>query len=737
MLTDIEKQIIERELEGLYQFKLKLVEKQNKLRLAEVTQADANQKLATQEALEEVEKLIENTNKKIDDLKNQISQGDTNQESEFVSGLSIVTDHDEDVTSRAVELFKQEAKELNYTSTKEDIAKLHNLRKKVNDEIFGDLDNRLKFVTSRKELMYSSALFDTIYTSEKLDPVTVGEIQKIREDNESYKWYDRSVIISALSLSLINFPFDAKKANLLLDFVTDFEPQVWERALTGIVLGIGYQKNRSWMRPTNFINRLKALKENGEVQNGLKAIDFILKNELYKINLFNPNYFQMDLFKNPMNCFLPFYENNEVLKNASDNASADFDVDDFQKYLDDTPLMDIHKYALCIGLNENKLQEKKLEGIQAFKVLNSLAASDALSPFQNLISEYFQFFNYFPEKIIENIFEKQLIIAKTPLKRYILNKEMKLFVEANTLYSEEKYSEAITKYKQLLQINQSHKDASLSLANCYHLKGEYRRALGIYLKFEKEGIAIERLEYRIGNCYRGLKQYDRSNAYCEKNIKNTSNPSFEVLDLVTLNYIDLEDIKKAEAYCIKAYKNAVDEDDYSKIARRFNALKKHEKALNVIKKVLETNTNTAEYWRVLGNVYMYLYEWDLSIEALKKASALDKKDVDIQLNCGRFYLFSKTDIEKSRKIFEAVSKRKSQQIVLSYGNLGHQYIIEKNNEKALKNYLKCINMLDDEKDFKQRMNSDLPLMLRAGVSEKDYNSMRDVTIEKYLSTKKK
>lgn len=55
-----------------------------------------------------------------------------------------------------------------------------------------------------------------------------------------------------------------------------------------------------------------------------------------------------------MNCFVPFYENNDILRAAIDNTDNSFDTKNFKEFLEKMPFLDSHKYALCITLKEGR-----------------------------------------------------------------------------------------------------------------------------------------------------------------------------------------------------------------------------------------------------------------------------------------------------------------------------------------------------------------------------------------------
>ncbi|MES2432007.1 MAG: hypothetical protein V4556_13820 [Bacteroidota bacterium] len=715
------------ELNNLQNIRHEWTKKRDALRLEEAKQSDINNLHAIQSKLKDIGIKIDEIDTEILSLENKLSTLEQTPKNESLIQNEI---SENDNIAKAIEVLKQEGQSLNFNSTKKDYEKIHDLKSKIFDEIFKDLNKQLDFVSSKKELMYSSVLFDKIYTAEILDSLTEQTVQQFRHDTETYKWYDRSIIVSALSLSLINHKFDNKKANLLLDFVTDFEVNVYERALTGLIIAIIYQKNRSWLRATSFITRLESLKNNEKIQEGVKIIDLILKHEVYKDNIFNPNLFKLDLFNNPMNCFLPFYENNEVLKSALDNADKDFDIEGFQKFLD-FPLMDSYKYALCIALSDGKLEKVILKKRKAIQQINSLLLSDYLSPFQNIISEYYFFFNNYPKKLKDDVFKTQLLLSKTELRKHVLNKVMQLLLEANTLYDEKFYSEAINKYLDILKIDNTHEDTLWQLGDCYSDNKNEKEALNTFLKLEDvlgNQVSIKVL-LRIASCLNSLKDFVKSNEYCNKIEQKNKDLSCEILCLKADNYNELHDISNVEKCARKAEEKILDEDDMFDISSIYYLIEKNDDAIRIIKRALQTKPKNERYLIQLGSIYENIFEWELAISTLKEAGELNKKDDYINIVIGRCYLFSGMDINESKKLLEKGLKHKNDLAPLIFGNLGHFYFIQSQQKEALEHYIKCMQLLKDKKDFEKRMNMDLKFMRNIGIEEKDYNEMISKVLE--------
>ena len=79
-------------------------------------------------------------------------------------------------------------------------------------------------------------IFKLIWLTEKLAPDYISLIQRINQ-SEQIQWHEKCLIVSALTLSLLNH-FDQQKLILLIGFVETREDQVYQRALTGLVLGL-------------------------------------------------------------------------------------------------------------------------------------------------------------------------------------------------------------------------------------------------------------------------------------------------------------------------------------------------------------------------------------------------------------------------------------------------------------------------------------------------------------------
>lgn len=165
----------------------------------------------------------------------------------------------------------------NKTLTKEELADAYDTKTKLQDTIFKPLDDQLE--TKYKDA-FPSVIFDRIISFKKLQKTDFDSIQNIR-NNKNYTHSHRSLIVSGITLSLYN-NFDSVKLNLLVDFLTDFEDVIWQKALIGILLCHQRYDNRLGLYPEISI-RLEELKQVDKVQQSLIILDRIFRYRKFSI----------------------------------------------------------------------------------------------------------------------------------------------------------------------------------------------------------------------------------------------------------------------------------------------------------------------------------------------------------------------------------------------------------------------------------------------------------------------
>ncbi|MFZ4546023.1 MAG: tetratricopeptide repeat protein [Bacteroidales bacterium] len=93
----------------------------------------------------------------------------------------------------------------------------------------------------------SPKLFQQMWLTDKYTETDLLLIKAIRE-SENLPWHEKCLAVSAITLSMINC-FDKEKFEVLCDFYMDRQPQVWQRAFTGLVIAAFIYNKRIELYP--------------------------------------------------------------------------------------------------------------------------------------------------------------------------------------------------------------------------------------------------------------------------------------------------------------------------------------------------------------------------------------------------------------------------------------------------------------------------------------------------------
>ncbi len=138
---------------------------------------------------------------------------------------------------------------------------------------------------SDKENGYKNSLsriFELIWFTDKFGEAEIDLVSKIVK-TKALPWYDKSILVTALTLSLFRH-FDSNKIMLLLDFYEQAEDQVWQRALIGWLIGLHFYDVRLVYYP-EILNRLKTMQGDKALNDNIELVifHFIKSKETEKI----------------------------------------------------------------------------------------------------------------------------------------------------------------------------------------------------------------------------------------------------------------------------------------------------------------------------------------------------------------------------------------------------------------------------------------------------------------------
>jgi tetratricopeptide (TPR) repeat protein/predicted MPP superfamily phosphohydrolase len=637
-------------------------------------------------------------------------------------------EQNDDVLGKAVKLFIQERDKLDFNSSKTDVDFVKKLEREIMNQISFPLIDKLKNVPALQDKFIEN-LFNTIYESEALSTQIISDIQLVRDDKTIYSWYERKIIINSITLSILTFKkFDPKKINLLIDFLTDFEEKVWESSLAGLTIALLYQQNK-WERFNDLKTRLATLQDLTRVQIGLQSIEYILRFELYKSSFFHPALFQQPFFSNPLNCFLPFYENNPILVNAlnSPNQSQSLNTADFEKAMNTLPFLDSYKYTLCLAAENDELEEKELTGEKYHYFMKIMNYSSSFFPYHNIIVEYYNFLNFYPESKLTNVFSSTLSLNQNKLKNIIFDKINALVITAEAQMYAKNYSLAIQTFAKILEIDKNHYSANWKTAECFLSlsKPDAFNALKFFTRLYEINPKDSTLLIEISVCYRILKNKEKQLFFLE--LAQTVAPeSKSVLTKLGDFYIMGDNYNKALTFYKKAVKLYPTYDDVLlRIAKTYSNLDNNSLALKYAKRTEQyvSSMNKEDLYSLLTTLYSGDRQYAKSVEYGQMLHDLGAKGSEHLMTIGRAYLFGpKADLRKARTYLEKALKEGEN--YLEYGNIGHLELIAGNELAAIYNYKKSVSLFKSLEKFNKSMDFDEPLMLDTGVSIDTYNAIR-------------
>ena len=112
-------------------------------------------------------------------------------------------------------------------------------------------------------------IFRIIWLTDKFRENEINMVKQIIQTS-SLPWPDKSILVSALTISLIRH-FDLQKVNLLFDFLEIREHQVWQRAFSGLILALLIHDRRLIFYP-EIGQRLELIREQKNFNKSVEAI---------------------------------------------------------------------------------------------------------------------------------------------------------------------------------------------------------------------------------------------------------------------------------------------------------------------------------------------------------------------------------------------------------------------------------------------------------------------------------
>jgi len=613
---------------------------------------------------------------------------------------------------------------LSFTYELDDILRDIDLKK---EETLHDQSERDKVLTN---------IFNLIWLTDKFLETDIRLVHTIRQ-SDNIPWYEKCIVVSALTLSLIRC-FDRTKIELLLDFYQDGIEQVWHRALVGLILAFFIHDRRLFIYP-DITARIKEL---GHREKASKDIEMVIiqlmrSNETEKIT----KKLQEEILPEMMK-MAPKIEEKLDLDSI---LPKDFHEDknpDWEEFFKDTPdlyekmeefthlqmegsdvfwsafaalkhfdfFKTIHNWFLPFN-NDNSVvreifrDEKQnvdpelfMDGIMKMPYLcNSDKFSFCLNIShlqQNQKALLMDFFNAELENLSEITDEDNLLNTHSKDKfiftQYI--QDLYRFFKLHPLKNEftDIFNLIIDIHKSWFFNNLIGDPSTMrNIAEFYFEKDHYRQAFEIYSLLNEKGDNSYEIYEKMGYCSQRTGEYDQALDYYRKaELFDTPRP-----------------------WLLK------------KIGLCYRNLKRYEEAIGYYEQVLASEPENMNIQTVIGQCYLELGEYEKALERFYRVELLSSSSIR-SLRPIAWISFILGKFDDARKYYEEIIAKEPNKY--DYMNLGHVEWCLGHKPRAIELYKTSIQQKDNTAErFMAGFMDDRKYLINHGITEDEIHLMLD------------
>ncbi|MCB2195577.1 MAG: tetratricopeptide repeat protein [Bacteroidetes bacterium] len=587
-------------------------------------------------------------------------------------------------------------------------------------------------IVSRQDAL--KELFNILWLTDTYHETELKTIESICY-SDKIPWHDKSLIVSALTLSLVRI-FDPQKFTALLNFYYQKENQVWQRALTGIVLTLYKYDKRLKLYP-ELEKQIRKLSKVDDIDKQFETvlIQIFKSKETEKIT----KKWEEEILPEMMK-MQPNIEKNLDLENIlSDDLSEDKNPD-WEKVFEDSPdLLD-------------KLQDFSKLQIEGSDVFMSAFSKLKHFPFFNEISNWFTPF-YKENEYIDMIVEKE----ETNLQTFIEQLEKSFHMCSSDKYSfclnlqmipETHKSMMMDMFnEEMKNLEEVQKDENLlnQFAITKSIITQYLQDLYRFYKlhpYKNEFSDIFKWEFDVQNSdffnkivtnkqvIRNIAEFFLENEHYDKAVKifrvleTTKETNIELFEKIGYCYQRLGQYENALRY----YKRAelLDENKawiIKKIALCYRYLNEHIEALDYYKQAEKLDPENLYIQAYIGHTLMRLHNYKDALKYYFKVEYLAPANEKIQRPIA-WISFVEGKFDTAIKYYDKILNKKVSDFDLIH--LGHSYWCNNQVKEAIKIYAKALQYLENDiKKFSKSFMDDVQYLEKHGIKSMDIKLMKD------------
>jgi tetratricopeptide (TPR) repeat protein len=461
-------------------------------------------------------------------------------------------------------------------------------------------------------------IFKLIWLTNKLSPELFTLIQRINR-SEQVEWHEKCLVVSALTVSLLNC-FDQNKFLLLIEFVESRENQVYQRALTGLLLGLLFYDKRLRFFP-ELMERLTRLNLDEAIIPEIELIlmQLLMARETAKIT----REFEEEVLPE-MKKMMPKIEDKLQLNDLTEDEELEGKNPGWKDIIDEVP-----------GLFEKieKFSKMQMEGGDVFmSTFQMLKRFD----FFNAMSNWFvPFFREHPE--IKNSFSDKEDINLRLLESlekafYICNSDKYSFAINFRAIPDQQRSMIVTNFEaefaQMKEMASEEQILDQSLVNnsifIQYIQDVYRFYKVFPARQEFDDVFRHRI--RVSDLYFYKTCFKRS-GFSEK--------------LASFHFENDHYYDAIEVYENLMELNGPGNEYFEKIGYCYQKVGRFKKAVEYYRKAELYDADRQWILKKLGWCCLKLKEFQQALGYFQDASALQPEDISLQMQVGQCYLLLK------------------------------------------------------------------------------------------------
>ena len=587
-------------------------------------------------------------------------------------------------------------------------------------------------ITSREDALVK--VFNIIWLSDKYSESEMELLNAVC-DSEKLPWHDKSLIVSALTLSLLRY-FDTNKFNLLFRFVKVQEEFVWQRAMIGLFLGFLKYNDRFYLYPILKEETLE-LHKFPNIEKNIEAIlvQFTKTRETESVS----KKWKEEILPRMMK-LRPKIEEKLDLENIFKDEFGEDKNPDWETVFEDAP-------DFLDKLQE--FTEMQMEGMDVF-----MSAFSQLKnfPFFRKISNWFVPFYHENQSIQPYLKGSGDGVDLTPLVQKL--------EQTHFMCNSDKYSFCIN----LGMIPEQQKNMMMNMASAEmdsvsevekgdELINEFAKIKSIYAQYFQD-------------LYRFYKLHPWRNEFEDIFLMDPNvfeNPFLEnlMVDPKTIrNIAEFYFDKKFYPYALKIFISLLERDRsdielFEKIAFCYENIGDFENALDYYKRADIIESGRLWIIKKLALSSKFLNRWEDALSYCREAEKQNPDDLKIQANIGQclihlekyeealqYYFKVEVLAPENQKIrrplawcsfligkFDTARDYLERLLQNDPGNrydlmnLGHVYWCMKQDEKALEYYSKSLEECKSAREFENSFYEDRKHLIRNGISAFDIDLM--------------